>query len=166
MSDLGLTEEEQRELDTNPVSPEFVPSTPEQFALRLSIAKKLCAYALDNDPTLTADMRAIYEMYPMWGFYETAANRSDDATAAALPRRSYGVFKFADSGNGEEVAGLYMVTAHFFWVNDVVGGVPASKMVRVEQWSETSKTIIATCGAPGTFLDPLGFLIEVGRHAR
>lgn len=163
---MNLTEEEKRELETYPVSNNFVPQSPEQFAMRLSIAKKFCAYALENDSTLTPEMRAIYEQYPLWGFYESADYRADDASTYPIPRRSYGVMKVHDAESGEPQSALHMVTAHFFWVNDVVGGVTTSEVTRVDQWSDRAKDTIRFCLAPGIFLDPLGFLIPVRQHAK
>lgn len=154
MNLMNLTENEAQELKQNP--PGTVPTTPEQFQLRLKIAKTMCKYFNEEDPTMTEEVRAVYEKYPMWGFYVDENG--------SCPRRSYGV-GFIEKGS-EEVEGLHMVTAHLFFINDVIGGVEASTVRRVDEWDEASRNIINMCNMPGMFLDPLGFLLPLSQNTR
>lgn len=157
MGTIRLDEQEQKELADHPISPTFKLESEEQFELRLRIAQKMCRFFLEADKTVTPEHRAIYEAYPMWGFYTNHEG--------SCPRRIYGVCTVIDTNTGERVPSLHAVTAHLFWNNDVVGGVAARDVVRVERWNDANLSIIDTCGAPGAFRDPLGFMLVLEEHA-
>lgn len=155
---MNLTEAEQKELKENP--PGTTPKTPEQFQLRLEIAKKMCTFFNENDPTMSDEVRDVYTKYPMWGFYV-----NEDGLC---PRRSYGVCFYPPSDTTDESAkipALHMVTAHIFFINDVVGGVEASTVRRIDAWSESNLNLINLCSSPGIFLDPLGFWLPLSQNA-
>jgi len=147
-----LTEEEKEELRKNPPSLDFELVSEEQFLLRLSIAKKMCAFF--NDTSVPPEYRAIYEKYPMWAFYESTDSE------ATLPRRVYGAILQTDE-DGSKTEAVHAATAHLLWVNYVVGGVPVTKLKRVDRWNENSEMMIKMSGAKGMFCDPLGFIIAV-----
>lgn len=152
---MNLNPIEEQELKQNP--PGTVPTTPEQFQLRLEIAKKICQFFNESDPTMTEDVRKVYEEYPMWGFYVNGDG--------SCPRRSYGVCFKKTEDSDENIPALHMITAHLFWINDVMGGVEVSSIRRVDAWSENNQSMIAMCGSPQMFLDPLGFFLPLSQRA-
>lgn len=74
---MDLTPAEREEVRLRPADPFLQALTAEQFQLRLGIAKKMCAKFLEVDPTLTPEARALYEAWPMWGFYVEARARAN-----------------------------------------------------------------------------------------
>jgi len=148
---MDLSEAEQKEMKDFP--PGTVPKTSEQFQLRLEIAKKMCKFFNDNDPTMDDEIRAVYEKYPMWGFY---VNQD-----GSCPRRAYGVC-FIEK-DGQKVEALHMVTAHICFINDVIGGVEASEVRRIDSWSDTNLSIFSMCPNPGIFMDPIGFILPLSQ---
>lgn len=144
MQDL-LTEEEKAELEAHPMGTikSDIGGTP-QFELRLCIAKKKCQWYLDNDPTLSAEARAMYEKYPMWQFYCNL-----DMTR---PRRMYGVFDV-------EKNLLYMIGAAYANVYNCLDGFPANDVTTVDRWSHGQIVVINTSPKHAhLFFDPLGFI--------
>ena len=126
----------------------------EVFAKRLAIAEATCTDSLAADVDLTADLRGIYEQFPMSGFYVRA---SDDA-----PARSFGV--------AQDRAGTYrlhMVVATANGEKITRNGVPVTDVRRVERFTSDHLTRIRRVAArPGWFADPLGFLaaMTLGRE--
>lgn len=172
-----LSDVEREELRARPVGSIHQELPPEHLALRRGIARKLFEIVKTTPwwSERPAAVRDAYERYPPWKFY-----RSD----SGAPRRVYGVCEYGDGS-----CGLHAVTAHFLWVNDIVGGIPLSEasggLIEADTWSESERTIIDTCGgaisrmagtpsagdtaagmsvgssstAPGIFYDPCGWLL-------
>lgn len=167
---LSLTDEEEEELEKFPI-----PSAPldeKQLLLRQEMGKKFCQYLLDIDETLTPELRAIYEKFPMWCFY-TSNEDSNQKGNTIMVRRSYGV-----ALNGADESSLHMVSARFGWVNDVVGGVPTKDVAIFDKWTDQQKEHIHSLISHRTvpcssqvatlthdaFLDPLGFIYFIQSH--
>lgn len=136
-----------------PCLPTDIPFTDEQLAMRKTIGAKVQDYLLSIEPKPSPEIVAIYNKRPMWKFYVNADNRGP-----TLPRRVYGV---AVTPPPEREERAHAVTAHFGYVNDVVGGVPIEELKEVESWDHESLAVIDCTPHPELFLDPLGFLLLI-----
>ena len=119
--ELKLTPEEESELKKFPIP--YSPADEKQFILRQNIAKKLCAYFMEVDNTLTDKFREIYTKYPMWKFYYDEKSK--------LCKRSYGV---AITMDGKPVH--HTATCLLFYVNYTVGGADADSLIGLEKWTD------------------------------
>lgn len=144
-----LTSEESVELNEHPVGT-VTYMNDRQFDIRLSIAKKICKFFLENDPSLDDKANTIYQKFSMWKFY-CNPNMS-------LPRRMYGI---KDIEN--EI--LSMVTSYIALTYDS-SGISCSDIVSVDRWTEDQIKIIKLTKCPAIFLDPLGFLIVLQKNAK
>ena len=143
--DEKLTLEEINELEQHPITSSYTKFTDDEFNIRLSIAKKICKWLLNEDPDITAEFKTIYEKYPMWGFY----------TDGVCAKRSFGV----GINNTENKNVLYTQSAHVPFDNITIGGTTTENLVQVNQWSEDIIKHILLTPNPGCYIDPLGFMI-------
>lgn len=142
---MELTSEEQLELSTRPISPEWRDFTEDQIKTRVEIGKKFMEYIIKDDITMEPWAKEIYTKMPMWGFYIDPKFR--------VRRRVFGALKQSDS-----TPGVHAASAHFLWTNYVIGGVPINELERIDRWTEEDKMFFKGNNCPGLFLDPLGFI--------
>ena len=146
---IQLTAAEEEELDQRPISTKLTVFTDDQFALRLSIAKKINQSVID-DPTTPNFARDAYRRCPVWAFY----SQKEDGSGA---RRVYGASLLED-----ESVSMAVSTAMLGWNNDVVGGVPLEEMegLIIDGYSPDTVTVLNSVNpTPGIYLDPLGFMV-------
>lgn len=140
----SLTESERKEIERCQPTNHLNEFTAEQFVVRVSCAKKLCAWLLDKDSTLTQEYKQIYDAYPMWAFY----------LDGSIPKRSFGV-----AINSDDKSVLHTVSASLMFDNVTLGGTPTDKLTRVDQWDDKTIAFIKATRNPGCYLDPLGFWV-------
>jgi hypothetical protein len=148
-----LSQEERRELEEYPMGTIREPLPPDRLALRRSIAEKQFEVIRSTEwfQERPDPVRAAYEQRPPWKFYTGA-----DGYAV---RRVYGVLERADGS-----CALHAVTAHYLFVNDVVGGIECADVYEVAGWTEAQHIVISMCPCPSVFLDPCGWVeVAVGR---
>lgn len=141
--DFTLTNEEQKELSERPVTHDFVNFTESQLNLRKIIAKKFFEHAMSN-LEIGDSLRKIYEKKPIYKFYESDG----------LPKRAYGVGILQD---GTEIVDT--ATAMLMLVNDTIGGTNMNELKEVDNWTKDHLSRIMSCGSPGIFIDPIGFIL-------
>ncbi len=139
---LLLTAEEGAEIRSRPPGT-FIKPDDERFALRLTLAKKFCDYFLDDDNTLTAEHREIYQRFPMWAFYEGVPSGSC--------QRVYGV---AMTTTGEPM--LHTITK--LLTHNNVGVISCDAVRRIDTWNEDQLSSLSLTANGWAFTDPLGFL--------
>lgn len=147
-----FTAEEDAELKTRPIGGLYS-FTEEQLSLRVAIGKKMTAWFCAVDSTMSADVRKVYEDFPMWAFYVT---KSSD-----LPKRSYGVCFGED-----KKPRLHTAACHIMFTNLTIGGTPVEDLVKVDRWSAEQLARIEFNNDPAIFLDPLGFMIVLRQVAK
>ncbi len=142
MSTNVLSEQEVAEIKTRPVGLGYVIYSEAQFQLRLSAAKKIWEGYV---PSVPSQFVEAYATHPPWAFYTNADGN--------IPRRVHGVDLTMDGVN------MKVVSALFFMVNDVIGGVGMADLKRVDRWSDDHLMKILSGPSPGAFTDPLGFVL-------
>ena len=151
---LVISPEVKQELKERPIRSEYTKFTEEQFALRLQHAKDICEWFTNVDATMTTEMKAIYQKYPMWCFYTDKENK-------VTKKRSFGVSISPSRG---EI--LDTVCAMMLFDNITVGGTEASTLEKVDRWTKDQISHLQMCANPGHFIDPLGFLPVVMEQSR
>lgn len=144
-----LTVEQSAELEAHPIGTikTDIGGT-QQFEIRVRIAKKMCQKFLDLEPDMPAQVRQMYEKYPLWKFY------CDVGGVTSRPRRMYGV---ADA----EKSTLHMISASMLMISHRIDGVHTSEIMAVDDWTDDQKMIILTTDSPDLFFDPLGFKLVI-----
>jgi len=152
---LEFTDAEKTELKNYPIGSIWIQLSTDQFALRRSIARKIYyKYKLTSEfQDKSDDVKAVFEQYPPWKLYQN--NNLN-------PIRVFGVCEYKDN-----TFGLHVVSGHFNWINNVVGGFPIEDandvLIEIEDWTNSSVTthmIIQSCeGGPKIFYDPCGFML-------
>ncbi len=146
---MEYTLEEQSELSVCPISTAYVDFTEAQLTVRLQIAKKIHARFMEMDSTMPSWAQEAYTQCPMWGFYTHVTHPGSSCM------RVYGAM---------EDDGMHVESAHIWFTNDVIGGVPRDNLVRVDRWSASQKECLRLNNAPGWFLDPIAFIRWIAEH--
>jgi hypothetical protein len=135
-----LTEQELHELKERPLTNEYRDYNEQQLEVRTRIAQKQWKVYLDANTTMGATIRNIYEVLPLWAFYEAASS--------LRPTRCYGL---------DCAQTCRILTA--INVNGQGGSsIPLANVRRVDHWTDEQKQrIIRRHERPGVFLDPLGY---------
>ncbi len=126
--------------------------TPEQWNMRIDIARKTVMKIIDEvfveqPDKITPEIRALYDRYPLWGYYTHANLRVV---------RIYGFFAYADEGYG-----AWFATPNIGSISIGDCGVPVDDIQQVSCWTPEQMGLICMSGTPGVFIDPLGFMIPV-----
>lgn len=93
-----------------------------------------------------------FKAMPFHHFY------TDKETQTAV-YRLYGVVELKDGS-----VGYHAVSAHLGWSNDVIGGIPAKGLLKVDEWSEDHLRKIRMTNCPGAYLIPSGWIAFASRH--
>lgn len=162
---LPLTDAERAELAARPIGAGFRALTDEQFAQRLSVAKKYVVLEL-AEPDTPEWAKAVYETTPKWGFYIVPGPDGNGRC-----RRVYG----AASVEGDDRGHVWVITAMYqrasrptatgeqnevvAAVNRMTTPVPQDDVQRVARWRAADLELFATLRASehSLFIDPLSF---------
>jgi len=144
------TADELAELEARPIDParreDF---TDAQFAVRLALAKRLCAHLTSGaDPTMGDWARRIYNRMPMWACYSSLPD------GEGLIRRVYGVCR--TTNDNEEC--VHAVSAMMVFNNRVDVPVTEMESNRIER---VYASRVLHTSTPGLFIDPLGYLMFI-----
>lgn len=174
---------QQEELNKYPAP--FTPRDEKQLLLRQEIGKIICDMFIEQDDTMTPEVKELYKRYPMWKFY----TEKDPKYTNTTTRRMYGIaaydvgdddtdIKSSDNIDSDKDNRLHMVSARFGWINAVVGGVECKSVEPLTAWSKDHIEHINSCFSTlsasnetnninkSSFLDPLGFLYILQSFAR
>ena len=149
-----LTPEEKNELETFPPGYKFnAPLPPAQLQLRRAIARKIHLSVMTEEnewwSTRPQWVKDVYQRFPAYEFYGTP---DDDRV-----RRLYGFCEALDTGEHR----AHVVTGMIAFNNDVIGGVPLTELVIVQNgaWSDAHLVSIRMSATPWLFYDPLAYLL-------
>lgn len=143
-----LSPEQRKELADRPFGTQFTDFTESQLNMRIEIGKIFWNLMSEMDSSLTEEMKAIYEKYPLWAFYT-------DEDEVVI-KRSFGVGVYE---NGHPC--LHTMTCMIMFTNETVGGTPVENVIRTDRWNADQLDRIKLNNAPGMFCDPLGFLVAL-----
>jgi hypothetical protein len=149
--EVKLTPEEQKELDDRPILVDYRIYSNAQFALRLSIAKKIWRYHRDSQ---TKDIKRILDMYPCWGFYRHSGFPVRITGVGLLGVLNANKSRFRGqewSAYATECAENTTEPKHQL--------IPTKALRRVEKWTADDLRKIKLNTHSGAFVDPLGSVL-------
>lgn len=157
---IECTKDEKEELKLHPLGSVSEPLSLARLELRRGIARKYEDFLRTTSwwNLLPDNAKELFNKYPYHKFYGFKGG------GEGVPRRVFALWAYP---NHEEV-GVNVVTCHFGWINNSIGGVRADRafdLCEVERWNENALLLIESLQLKhlkSVFSDPLGWMVVVG----